>query len=132
MGRPPIYDSPMSEAERMRRYRARKRAPERPDPLLALYGRNNKVIARKLGISLRKYQYMSAFVRHRLIEWDPQICSKYGKVGFAFLAEVCRFSDAGTQQLVNDMIKEHGAAYAKQVWRAAKADNSFDQAEGDE
>ena len=132
MRRPPIFDRPMTAAERMRDYRARKRAPEQPDPVVANYGTTNKARARRLGISLRKYQYMTAYLRDRLIEWDPNICSKYGKVGFAFLADVCGHCDADTQQLVNGMIKEHGAAYAKQVWRAAKADNSFDQAEGNE
>jgi hypothetical protein len=128
MSRPPLFDRPMTAAERMRLYRSRKRDPQPPDRLVTAHGKTQKEFARKLGMSLRNFHYMQVFNRNRLIEWDALVIrGTYGKVGFAFLAEVCRLGDAGTQQLINDMIKERGAAYAKQIWRAAKADPTTDE-----
>jgi hypothetical protein len=110
----------MTAAERMRRYRALKRSGGRPKPrnkdeALALMPMRR--FARYLHRSERHCYHIAAFKRDSLIHWDDDILNgEYGRVGFAFLAEVCRYGDAATQRAVRNRIKRSGAAAGRALW----------------
>jgi hypothetical protein len=120
MSRPPTFDKAMTAAERMRRYRARKREPRTAGIAGAI--RTQKDFARFIGKSPRYVAYLYAWQRYSLIEWEGDVIDgKYGRVGFAFLADVCRFGDVDAQRTIHDAISTHGAAYGRSLWRRAKA-----------
>ena len=127
MGRPAIYHVAMTPAERMRRSRARKREPEPKREGLAAVIRTRADFAHYGNISDRQAAYLHAFRRDQLIEWDGAVLDgKHGKVGLAFLAEVCRLGDATVQQAIHDDIKKHGAAHGRTLWRMIKAVHAAD------
>lgn len=102
----------MTPAARMRRHRGGIPKPAMSRKALATFA--NKLI--------RYLDYLGAFQRERLIEWDDDVINgKHGKIGMAFLAEVCRLGDASAQQQVHAAIRERGAAYGRELWRALKA-----------
>jgi hypothetical protein len=116
MARPTLFDRPMTAAERMRLYRARKRG--------VVVAQSQRTTVRQLaeqdGISERLIYYVRAFARYTLIEWDEDMVrflGSHGKIGIPFLAEVCRYGDAAAQTAVRDCIKQSGAAAGKALWR---------------
>jgi hypothetical protein len=121
MARPTIFDPPMTAAERMQRYRERKRHPlPEPDTITeALRRTTPKNRARYVGRSVRSLHYIGVFLRCQEIKWDDAILDgKYGRCGIAFLAEVCKYSNAAGQQAVRDCIREHrSAAAGRALWR---------------
>jgi hypothetical protein len=114
----------MTAAERMRRYRAKRREPKAapPDTLDGyLAGKTRKEQARYVGRSERYWYYLGAYQRHQAFEWDGDILNgKYGRCGMSFIAEVCKLADAEGQRIIHDYIKERGAPYARQIWRLFK------------
>jgi hypothetical protein len=117
MARHTIYDQPMSPAERMRRYRARKKLwpiqpKTRDEALLPV-----KKFARFLRVSERQYFYHCVFRDHSLIKWGDELLNgKYGKVGIHFLAEVCKHGDASAQRAIRNRIRKAGAAAGRELW----------------
>jgi hypothetical protein len=110
----------MTAAERMRDYRARKRNPRPPpkDINECLARSTRKEQARYVGKSVRSWYYVKEFCRYSEIEWEGDVLNgKYGRIGIAFLAWVCRYGDATVQQMVHDRIKEAGAAAGRALWR---------------
>jgi hypothetical protein len=59
------------------------------------------------------------FLRHRKIKWNEGILNrKFGRSGIAFLADVCKHSNAAGQQAVRDCILQHrSAAAGRALWR---------------
>jgi hypothetical protein len=113
MARPPIYDESMTDAERMRRYRARKREGNQSQPKMTV-----RQSARVHRVSERTCYYARAFIRNSLIEWgDVLAARKYGRIGVAFLAEVCQYGSAEEQREVHDCIKQNGAAAGRKLWQ---------------
>jgi hypothetical protein len=119
----------MTAAERMRRYRARKREPIpefTPEQKIYLQFRadgrprlmSNAEFARRiLRCSLRHCYHLRAWQEWTDIEWgDDLLNGKYGRVGAAFLAEVCTYGDARTQRAVRNRIRKAGAAAGRKLW----------------
>jgi hypothetical protein len=120
MARPTINDSSMTPAERMRRHRERKRIrgpePNTINDVLRLMTRQQQ--AKYIRRSVRYWHYVVAFRRCTLIDWDGEVLNgKHGRIGIAFVAEVCRYGNADAQQAVHDRIKEAGAAAGRALWR---------------
>lgn len=114
MARPTLFDRPLTPAERMRIYRARKAGKSWLPPVPVTQAE----IARACRQSLRARYYETAIERHRLIDWPDAIFDgQYGKVGLAFLADVCRHGDAEHQQLICDVIQQEGPGAAREIWR---------------
>src|SRR5262252_178653 len=92
MGRPPIHDRAMTAAERMRRYRARKREVVRkPRNINEALARMTKAQqAQYVGKSVRSWYYIGQYLRCRAFEWDGDILDgKHGRIAMAFIAHVC-------------------------------------------
>jgi hypothetical protein len=110
----------MTPAERMRHYRQRKKKA-RPKPSSrneVLAAMTIKQRAALVGVSVRYWHYMKTFGENTLIKWDGDVMNgKYGKVGMAFLAEVCTNAPQDVQQAINDCIKARGAAAGRALWR---------------
>ena len=122
MARPTIYDTPMTPAERMRRYRDRKRNPPPRAETHAEALRQALTTKRKLADYVNRSErwvyYLGVYGRERLIDWDGDVVNgRYGKIGMEFLAEVCRYGDAEAQQKVHDRIKASGAAAGRALWQ---------------
>lgn len=120
MGRYPIHDEPMTPTERMRRYRKRMRTGE----VGKKAGLTVKQAAKSQHVSERMVYYASTIRRHSLIDWAELWSRQYGKVGMAFVADICRHADAELQAEMLDLIKREGPRTAKAVWTAIKAEGA--------
>jgi hypothetical protein len=108
MARPAIYDQPMTAAERMRRYRERKRnPPATPSP------RSVKQAAAIAGLGLRYAYYYKAYQRNRLFDWDEDV---ENKLSTSFLGIVCTQGDEKMQRAVHDWVKKYGVKVARAMW----------------
>jgi len=132
MARPTIYDHPMTPAERMRRHRALKANPLAPPdtsgivlPEIKSVRYLEEMIARMtrkqqaahVGCSLRQWYYIREFSRYREIKWSGDVLNgRYGRVGAAFLAWVCKCGDRNVQRLIHDRIKKKGARAGRALW----------------
>jgi hypothetical protein len=119
MARPTLGDRPMTSAERMRRYRARKRCPDPvpTDTNDCLQRCTRKQQAAHLNMSARQWAYVNEFSRYREIEWDRDVLDgKHGKIGVGFLAWVCKYGAAPVQRLIHDTIKQKGATAGRALW----------------
>ena len=117
MGRPPIFDRPMTPTERTRRYRTRKRAGATDRPQMTV-----KQLAAYVGRSERWLAYQAAYQRDRAFPWDAAVIDgKHGRVGMTFIAEVCRLGTEAAQRQVHDAIKAEGAAAGRALWWRMKA-----------
>src|SRR4051812_2494422 len=118
MARPTIFERPMTAAERMRRYRARKRSGL-PQPTTV------RQLAAKARASERTVYYVKAWARASLIKWHPngvrgfldQHADEIRPVSVAFLAEVCRHGDARTQRKIRDRMNKAGISAGHALWR---------------
>jgi len=118
MGRPPLFDKPMTGAERVRRSREMRRAGVKPEGLAAL---PKKEQAKLVGISERHWYTVGAYQRYRAFEWDGDILDgKYGRCGMSFIADVCKHGSPKAQRLIHDEILKNGAAAGRKLWQRAK------------
>lgn len=105
----------MTAAERMRRYRAKRRNPEVPAKP------SRKGVARNLGLSERHLYTIIQYERYKAFDWDGDILDgKHGRCGISFIADVCRHTDAEGQRIIHDRIKRKGAAAGRRLWRLVK------------
>src|SRR5260221_11805108 len=104
MARPTVYDRPMTSAERMRRHREAKRYISKISPAeRAFYLVPKRVFCKHLHMSERQLYYIGAFQRDSVIEWPHDLLNgKYGRIGFSFLAGVCRYGNTKAQTLGRD------------------------------
>lgn len=120
MARPRIFDDhALTPAERMRHYRARKKQvrPKTANRNEVLASMTKAQQAKYIGKSVRSWYYVSVFIRDSEIEWDDDVVDgKHGKIGIAFLAEVCKYGTRESQQLIHDRIKTAGAKAGRALW----------------
>jgi MarR-like DNA-binding transcriptional regulator SgrR of sgrS sRNA len=108
----------MTSAERMRLYRARKRAPPPLTEAESKLAVPMRRFASLLHCSERHCYHLAAFQRHSAIKWSDDILNgKHGRVGAEFLAEVCEHGDAAAQKAIRDKIEEAGAAAGRALWQ---------------
>ena len=126
MARPTIFDRPMTAAERMRRYRERKR-----DGVQQPVTVREMIASSPYGpVSERSVYYVRAWHRDSLIKWHPdglrgfldQHADELRPVSVAFLAEVCRYGDARTQRKIRDRINKAGISAGHALWRKLRPD----------
>jgi hypothetical protein len=107
----------MTNAERMRRYRARKKEPQQPRPPTV------RERAQLRRISERTVYYANiASTGFDKNFWDNYVAGKYNDhigncIGVQFLAEVAQFGTVRAQQLVREAIEREGSAAARALWR---------------
>jgi hypothetical protein len=114
----PIFNRPMTAAERMRRYRARQRdgSPARI---------TRRECAKIMGVSERIYYAIDQFQRYAAFRWHPDIIAgKHGRLGWHFLAIVCSHGSAAQQRLIHDTIRRDGATAGRATWRKLLRDRS--------
>jgi hypothetical protein len=121
MARPTLYEHAMTDAERMRRYRARKKSGEAP--------RRQTVRERAelFGISVRYFHYANLFYRYSVMAQDKEFLDglakgTYGKISMVFLAEVTWYGTFKEQRAVCERIKQGGAAAGRAEWKQIISD----------
>ena len=84
-----------------------------------------------IGRSVRYWYDTLAVGRFSEIEWDGGILDgKYGRIGRAFLAKICRYVGAEAQQAVHDEIERGGANAGLAVWVRMVFDDARRLADG--
>ena len=117
MARPTIFDRPMTDAERMRRYRARKKEPQQPRPPTV------REWAHERRVSERSVYYAKiASTGFDKNFWHNYVGGKYNDhighcIGIQFLAEVVQYGTVRAQHLVREAIEREGDAAARALWR---------------
>ena len=116
MARPTIYHRPMTDAERMRRYRARKHDPQPRPPTVREWAQRAKVSERTC------YYSKIASTGFDKDFWHNYVGGKYNDhighcIGIQFLAEVVQYGTVRAQHLVREAIEREGDAAARALWR---------------
>jgi hypothetical protein len=106
----------MTDAERMRRYRARKHDPQPRPPTVREQAQRIKVSERVL------YYTKIALTGFDKAFWDNYRTGKYNNdigncIGIQFLAEVVQYGTVRAQHLVREAIEREGDAAARALWR---------------
>src|SRR5262249_37977729 len=121
MARPTIYHRPMTNAERMRRYRARKKEPQQPRlPTVRELAQGKLVPGNEVS---ERTMYYCKVARTGFDKdfWYNYRTGKYRAglqgIGIQFLAEVVQFGTIRAQQLVREAIERKDAATARALWR---------------
>jgi hypothetical protein len=129
VGRPTVYERPMTAAERMRRHRKLKHGPATATPARETRAQRLKTL-NALGLSTRQFYVYRQYDMYRAFEWDANILDrKYGRCGMSFIADVCKHAQPEAQRHIHDAIIERGAAFGRLLWRLAKQDHMRESGE---
>jgi hypothetical protein len=113
MARLTIYWRAMTDAERMRRYRAHKRDPQPRPPTMREQAQRAKVSERTLY-----YSQVAQTLGWGTKFWRNYVTDKYGDpVGIQFLAELAQYGTPRAQDLVRVAIERQGGNAARTLWR---------------
>lgn len=102
----------MTAAERMRRYRARKREPQQRTKTV-------RESARQIHVSERTMYYP----RIALLGWDQDFLANYGagkyrgRIGVQWLAEVAQYGSTQALRALRATIEREGSEAAHALWR---------------